>query len=105
MKPEHFPFSALLGQEAMQAALLVNAVDPGIGGVLIRGHKGTGKSTAARALAGLLPEIRAVAGCPYHCPPDTPDQMHDGCRERYLAEGTLPFTLSLIHISEPTRPY
>lgn len=93
MKQIYFPFSALLGQEAMQTALLVNAVDPGIGGVLIRGQKGTGKSTAARALAGLLPAIRAVANCPYHCPPDNPEQMHDGCRERFAAAGQLPQTI------------
>jgi Mg-chelatase subunit ChlI len=92
MKQDSFPFTALLGQETMQTALLVNAVDPGIGGVLIRGQKGTGKSTAARALASLLPEVRAVADCPYHCAPDLPDQMHDGCRQRYATIGVLPFT-------------
>jgi len=90
MKQQSFPFSALLGQQAMQTALLINAVDPGIGGVLIRGQKGTGKSTAARALADLLPAIRVVTNCPYHCPPDRPELMHDGCRERYAAAGVLP---------------
>ncbi len=88
-----FPFSALLGQEAMQTALLVNAVDPAIGGVLVRGQKGTGKSTAARALADLLPQISSVEECPYHCPPDQPEAMHDGCRERHATGENLPFHL------------
>ncbi|PLX77122.1 MAG: magnesium chelatase [Desulfuromonas sp.] len=88
MRQPIIPFSALLGQETMQAALLVNAVDPGIGGVLIRGQKGTGKSTAARALASLLPPLEVIPGCPYHCPPDAPEQMHDGCRDRFDAGET-----------------
>jgi Mg-chelatase subunit ChlI len=85
-----FPFSALLGQEAMQTALLVNAVDPLIGGVLVRGQKGTGKSTAARALAGLLPSLTVVADCPCHCDPDRPGQLHAECRQRQAAGETLP---------------
>ncbi|KUK31315.1 MAG: Magnesium chelatase, partial [Thermoanaerobacterales bacterium 50_218] len=62
-----FPFTALLGQEKMKKALLLNAVNPRLGGVLIRGEKGTAKSTAVRALAALLPEIPVVPGCPYQC--------------------------------------
>lgn len=85
-----FPFTALLGQEAMQTALLVNAVDPLIGGVLVRGQKGTGKSTAARALAGLLPSLTVVADCPCHCDPDRPDRLHAECRQRHAAGETLP---------------
>jgi len=67
-----FPFSAIVGQEAMKAALLLNAVDPSLGGVLIRGQKGTGKSTAVRALAPLLPEIEAIKDCPYNSEPSEP---------------------------------
>ena len=59
-----FPFSAIVGQEEMKRALVLTAIDPGIGGVLVFGDRGTGKSTAVRALAALLPSIRAVAGCP-----------------------------------------
>lgn len=90
MQIHQYPFSAIVGQEAMKTALLLNAVDPSIGGVLIRGHKGTAKSTAARALAALLPVVRTVAGCPYRCSPDHPELMHDGCRERFDRGEILP---------------
>src|SRR5919205_1203591 len=62
-----FPFTAIVGQESIKLALLLNAISPAIGGVLIRGHKGTAKSTAVRALARLLPDIEVVAGCPFAC--------------------------------------
>lgn len=64
-----YPFSAIVGQAEMKLCLLLAAVDPGIGGVLVMGDRGTGKSTAVRALAGLLPAMRVVADCPYHCDP------------------------------------
>jgi magnesium chelatase subunit I len=63
-----FPFSAIVGQEAMKTAMVLTAIDPGIGGVLVFGDRGTGKSTAVRALAALLPEIEAVEGCPVNAP-------------------------------------
>ena len=59
-----FPFSAIVGQDDMKLAMVLTAVDPGIGGVLVFGDRGTGKSTAVRALAGLLPPIKAVESCP-----------------------------------------
>jgi len=59
-----FPFSAIVGQDAMRRAMILTAVDPGIGGVLVFGDRGTGKSTAVRGLAALLPPIQAVVGCP-----------------------------------------
>ncbi|MGD8244609.1 MAG: magnesium chelatase, partial [Anaerolineae bacterium] len=68
--PSTFPFSAIVGQERMKRALILNAVYPRIGGVLIRGQRGTAKSTAARALAALLPRIDAVADCAFGCDPD-----------------------------------
>ena len=73
-----FPFSAIVGQEAMKQAMILTAVDPGIGGVLVFGDRGTGKSTAVRALAALLPEIDAVEGCPFNSahPDQCPDWAH-----------------------------
>lgn len=67
-----YPFTAIVGQEEMKLALILNLVDPLIGGVLIMGHRGTGKSTAVRALAGLLPPIKVVVGCPFKCDPADP---------------------------------
>ena len=64
-----FPFSAIVGQDEMKLAILIAAVDPRIGGVLVFGDRGTGKSTAVRALAALLPKMRAVIGCRYGCDP------------------------------------
>ena len=70
---EAFPFSAIVGQDETKLALLIAAIDPSIGGVLIFGDRGTGKSTAVRALAALLPKMRVVEGCRYGCDP-TADQ-------------------------------
>ena len=68
-----YPFSAIVGQEDLKLALLLNAVSPEVGGVLVRGEKGTAKSTAVRALASLLPPIKVVSGCPYSCDPGDPN--------------------------------
>jgi magnesium chelatase subunit D len=84
-----YPFSALVGQEALRTALLVNAVDPRVGGVLIRGQKGTAKSTAVRGLRWILPEIRVVEGCRFGCDPLALTQLCSECRERRKA-GKLP---------------
>jgi len=65
-----FPFSAIVGQDEMKQALLIAAVEPRIAGVMVFGDRGTGKSTAARALAALLPPMTIVAGCRYHCEPN-----------------------------------
>jgi len=84
-----FPFTAIVGQERMKLALLLNAVHPGIGGVLIRGERGTGKSTAVRALARLLPPQRIVEGCHYGCDPDDRASLCADCIER-SHDGPLP---------------
>ena len=68
-----FPFTAVVGQDDLRLALLLNAVSPAVGGVLVRGEKGTAKSTAVRALSALLPEVEVVAGCRFSCDPARPD--------------------------------
>src|SRR5438045_8758596 len=83
-----FPFTAIVGQERMKRALVLNAVYPQIGGVLIRGERGTAKSTAARALAALLPEIEVVADCRFNCDPRRPDQFCAACRASGAAGAT-----------------
>jgi len=77
------PFTAIVGQEKMKKALVLNAINPRIGGVLIRGEKGTAKSTAVRALAEILPEIEIVNGCPFNCNPNDESEMCDICYERF----------------------
>lgn len=88
--PPIFPFTAIVNQDRMRRALILNAVYPQIGGVLIRGERGTAKSTAARALAALLPEITVVADCPFSCDPDRPATWCTLCRERAAAGEELP---------------
>lgn len=76
-----YPFSAIIGQDEMKLALLIAATDPDVGGVLVFGDRGTGKSTAIRALAALLPGIPMVSGCPYNCDPEQPlPMLCDACR-------------------------
>ncbi|MEH2398857.1 magnesium chelatase ATPase subunit I [Nostoc sp.] len=76
-----FPFTAIVGQEEMKLALLLNVIDPKIGGVMIMGDRGTGKSTTIRALADLLPEISVVANDPFSSDPSDPDLMSDEVRQ------------------------
>ncbi|MGB9792861.1 MAG: putative cobaltochelatase [Thermacetogeniaceae bacterium] len=96
-----FPFTALLGQEKMKKALILNAVNPRLGGVLIRGEKGTAKSTAVRALAAVLPEIPVVAGCPYRCDPfGGLNRLCSRCLERYLRGEPLPAVWQKVEVVE-----
>ncbi|MFC8918897.1 putative cobaltochelatase [Streptomyces sp. NPDC057116] len=69
----HYPFTAIVGQDDLRLGLLLNAVSPAVGGVLVRGEKGTAKSTAVRALAALMPDVDVVAGCRFSCAPSSPD--------------------------------
>lgn len=99
-RPAHsFPFSAIVGQETLKLCLLLNAVDPRVGGVLIRGEKGTAKSTAVRALAAVLPEIDVVEVCRYGCDPAEPTSWCDDCRER-RESGPLPKTKRAARVVE-----
>jgi magnesium chelatase subunit D len=82
-----FPFSAVVGQDDLKLALFLNAIDPLVGGTLIRGERGSGKTTIVRALGGILPIQRVVAGCPYRCDPDDRGVMCDECRARDAGQG------------------
>ncbi|MBW0106929.1 ATP-binding protein, partial [Pseudonocardia sp. KRD291] len=84
-----FPFSAVVGHDDLRLALLLNAVHPGVGGVLVRGEKGTAKSTAVRALAALLPDLHVVTGCRFGCDPDDPDPR---CPDGPHGPGDVPAT-------------
>ena len=77
----NFPFSAIVGQDEMKLAILIAAVDPSVGGVLVFGDRGTGKSTAVRALAAMLPKMRAVSGCRYQCDPVSRGMVCESCAE------------------------
>jgi Mg-chelatase subunit ChlI len=85
-----FPFSAIVGQEQMHTGLVLNAINPRMGGILIRGEKGTAKSTAVRALANLLSEIHVVEDCPFSCDPHLPAKYCATCLKR-SKEGTLSY--------------
>lgn len=82
------PFTAVVGQEQMKLGLILNVIDPAVGGLLIMGEKGTGKSTTVRALAELLPEIDVVAGCPFNCDPDG-KVLCSACAAELAGSGTL----------------
>ena len=71
---ELFPFSAVVGMDDMRLALILNAISPGIGGVLVRGEKGTAKSTTVRGLTAVLPSVEVVSGCRFSCLPSAPDR-------------------------------
>ena len=79
-----FPFSAIVGQDEMKLALLIAAIDPSVGGVLVFGDRGTGRSTAVRALASLLPPMRAISGCSYGCDPAVESAWCEDCRTQAL---------------------
>ncbi|MCX7282610.1 MAG: magnesium chelatase ATPase subunit I [Novosphingobium sp.] len=86
-----FPFSAIVGQDEMKLSLLIAAVDPTIGGVMVFGDRGTGKSTAARALASLLPPILVMDGCRFGCSPDAPHSCPGPCEGTKASKRPVPF--------------
>ncbi|HEV2952807.1 MAG TPA: ATP-binding protein [Candidatus Dormibacteraeota bacterium] len=94
-----YPFTAIVGQDRMKLALILNAINPTVGGVLVRGEKGTGKSTAVRALTRLLPEQEIVEGCHYGCRPDVVEILCGDCQER-LGRGPLPITTRRMRVVE-----
>ncbi len=85
-----YPFTAIVGQEKMKKALILNAINPNLSGVLIRGEKGTAKSTAVRALAALLPNLDEVEDCIFSCNPFNENEMCSNCLERVAQGETLP---------------
>lgn len=97
-----FPFTAIVGQEEMKLALLLNVIDPKIGGVMIMGDRGTGKTTTIRALADLLPEIEVVATDPFNSSPSDPEQMSDEVKQRL--EQNLPIPVEKKKVSMVDLP-
>lgn len=89
LSPSHtsLPFTAIIGQEQMKLALILNAINPRTGGILIPGEKGTAKSTAVRALTDVLPEISIMPGCPFSCDPTDLDHLCPACVERLSLNG------------------
>ena len=84
-----YPFTAIVGQDDMKLALILNVINPALGGVLIKGEKGTAKSTAVRALADLLPAMEAVKDCPFHCYPRDTNSMCENCLAKAEGQQTL----------------
>lgn len=96
-KPHNYPFAAIVGQDAMKKGLILNVINPRLSGILIRGEKGTAKSTAVRALAELLPKIEVVAECPFSCDPNQPLTLCPSCHQRFEAGQ------ELLRIKRPMR--
>src|SRR5882672_2891369 len=88
-KRDVYPFSAIVGQEGMKLGLILNVIDPAIGGVLMMGHRGTGKSTAVRALADLLPEVWVVRDCRFNCDPADPKLLCADCAQTLASDNKL----------------
>jgi len=85
-----FPFSAIVSLDKLRLAILINAINPKIGGVLIQGPKGSGKTTVVRGLTDILPKLEVVKGCPFNCDPHDPTNMCEKCSERYQKGEQLP---------------
>lgn len=90
MRTGVYPFTAIVGQAEMKQALILNVINPALGGVLIKGEKGTAKSTAVRAIADLLPAMRAVQGCRFRCDPEDAAHLCEDCAGRVKQDEALP---------------
>lgn len=95
-----YPFTAIVGQEDMKLALMLNVINPLLGGVLIKGEKGTAKSTAVRALADLLPAMMISKGCPFQCDPVDFARLCDNCRDKVGQEPGLPVQAAKMRVVE-----
>ncbi|HWN11695.1 MAG TPA: magnesium chelatase ATPase subunit I [Pyrinomonadaceae bacterium] len=93
-----YPFAAIVAQDEMKLAMILNVVDPRIGGVLIMGHRGTGKSTAVRSLGDLLPEISVVSGCTYRCDPADEQNYCDDCCQAIATGSKLNHEKSAVRV-------
>ena len=93
-----YPFSAIVGQETMKTALILNAINPSIGGVLIKGERGTAKSTAVRSLAALLPENKVVLGCTFGCDPEKPEDFCEDCRKNMITLRTTERKMTVVEL-------
>ncbi|KAK8350800.1 hypothetical protein V6Z11_A06G235700 [Gossypium hirsutum] len=93
-----YPFAAIVGQDEMKLCLLLNVIDPKIGGVMIMGDRGTGKSTTVRSLVDLLPEIKVVFGDPYNSDPEDPESMGIEVREKVTKGEELTITMTKINM-------
>ncbi|MFQ6064093.1 MAG: VWA domain-containing protein [Candidatus Bathyarchaeia archaeon] len=85
-----FPFSAIVDLDKLKLSMIINAINPKIGGILIRGPKGSGKTTVVRGLTDILPNVKVVRACPFNCNPFDPSNMCPKCSERHEKEGKLP---------------
>lgn len=95
-----YPFTAIVGQEDMKLSLILNVINPALGGVLIKGEKGTAKSTAVRALAELLPAMEVVQGCKFHCDPRDRNHLCDDCSALMQREEALPVESAKMRVVE-----
>lgn len=99
-EPLTYPFSAVVSLDDLKLALILNAINPRIGGLLVRGSKGSGKTTAVRALAQIVSKIKVVKDCHFNCSPDDPSNMCDRCRTLYSKKGSLPFEEEKMRVVE-----
>ena len=95
-----YPFTAIVGQEDMKLSLILNVINPALGGVLIKGEKGTAKSTAVRALAELLPAMEVVQGCKFQCDPKDSNHRCDDCSALLQREEALPVESAKMRVVE-----